>query len=309
MKLISIVTPCFNEAENIQEIYVRVKEVMGSLPAYTYEHVFIDNASTDSTVMILKGIAAKDKNIKIIVNSRNFGHIRSPYYGLLQTKGEAAIIIAADFQDPPELIREFVRKWEEGYKLVVGVKKESKESPLMYWVRECYYNLVKKLSELELIKNFTGFGLYDKAIIDIMRSMNDPYPYVRGIICEVGFERATVPYAQPARKRGFTKNNLYALYDLAMLGFVNHSKLPLRLSSFIGFGVSLLSVLFGLGYLIYKLVFWNTFQGGVAPLVIGMFFMGGIQLFFLGVIGEYVGSIYTQVLKRPLVIEKERINF
>ena len=193
--------------------------------------------------------------------------------------------------------------------MVVGVKKESKESPLMYWVRECYYNLVKKLSELELIKNFTGFGLYDKAIIDIMRSMNDPYPYVRGIICEVGFERATVPYAQPARKRGFTKNNLYALYDLAMLGFVNHSKLPLRLSSFIGFGVSLLSVLFGLGYLIYKLVFWNTFQGGVAPLVIGMFFMGGIQLFFLGVIGEYVGSIYTQVLKRPLVIEKERINF
>lgn len=309
MKLISIVTPCYNEEDNIREIYKQVKEAAGGLAGYAYEHIFIDNASKDNTVKILKTIAAGDKNVKIIVNSRNFGHIRSPYHGLLQARGDAAMIIAADFQDPPALIKEFVKKWEEGYKIVVGVKKQSRESSLMFAVRGFYYFLIEKLSEIELIKNYTGFGLYDRVVIDLMRSMNDPYPYVRGIICEVGFEKAYIEYIQPARKKGVTKNNFYALYDLAMLGFVSHSKVPLRLASFVGFGTALLSVFCGMVYLIYKLIFWNTFSGGVAPLVIGMFFMGGVQLFFLGVIGEYVGSIHTQVLKRPLVVEKERINF
>ena len=308
-KMISIVTACFNEEENIEEVYRQVKTVINSLDDYDYEHIFIDNASTDSTVSKLKRIAMVDKNVKIIVNTRNFGHIRSPFYALMEAKGDAVISIVADLQDPPEMIGEFLRKWEEGYKVVVGVKEKSEESFLFFSVRKFYYSLVNRLSDTELIKNFTGFGLYDRAVIDTLRRLGDPYPYFRGLIADLGYEFAKIEYKQPLRKRGFTKNNFYTLYDMAMLGITNHSKVPLRIATFAGFLVSMFSLLAGLFYLIFKLLFWESVMFGIAPLVIGLFFFSAVQLIFIGIIGEYIGSIHTQVLRRPLVIEKERINF
>ncbi|KFO68531.1 dolichol monophosphate mannose synthase [Smithella sp. SCADC] len=309
LKRISVVTGCFNEEENVKELYEQVKAVFQDLPQYEYEHIFIDNASKDETVAILREIANHDHRVKIIVNTRNFGHIRSPHHALMQAKGNAVISIVADLQDPPIMIKEFIRKWEEGYKIVIGVKTQSEESPIFYAIRKGYYNLVARLSEVELIKNFTGFGLYDQKVIETLRSIEDPYPYFRGLICDIGFERAVIEYKQPSRKRGFTKNNFYVLYDIAMLGITNHSKVPLRLATMTGFTVALFSLLVALGYFIYKLIFWNSFSVGIAPLVIGLFFFSSVQLFFIGIIGEYIGSIHTQVLKRPLVIEKERINF
>lgn len=309
MKHISIMTPCYNEEENVREVYRQVKDVFAGLSGYTYEHIFIDNASKDKTVLILKEIAKEDKNVKIIVNARNFGHIRSPFHALLLANGDAVISIVADLQDPPPMIVDFIKKWEEGYKIVVGVKKQSEESPIMFRIRKGYYKFIGKLSEIEMIKDFTGFGLYDKKVIEILREINDPYPYFRGLIAEIGFEAAKIEYTQPARKWGITKNNFYTLYDMAMLGLTNHSKVPLRLATMLGFAMSLLSLLVAFGYFIYKLVFWESFTLGVAPIVIGLFFFSSVQLFFLGIVGEYIGSIYTQVLKRPLVIEKERINF
>ncbi|NEU10293.1 glycosyltransferase family 2 protein [Flavihumibacter sp. R14] len=309
MKLISIVTPCYNEEENVANLYQQVREVLLKLPGYSYEHIFIDNASTDNTVEILKELAAEDRNVKIIVNARNFGHIRSPYYGLLQSKGDAVILIVADLQDPPSLIEKFIRSWENGYKIVIGVKNKSRENRVMFMIRKLFYNIITKISDTDLVKNFTGFGLYDKQFIDVLRELDEPYPYFRGLIAELGFNRLEIEYTQPKREKGNTKNNFYTLYDMAMLGFVNHSKLPLRLASFIGFSVSIFSILIAFAYFIYKLLDWYNFQLGIAPLVIGIFFFGGVQLFFLGVIGEYIGSIQTQVKKRPLVIEKLRINF
>ncbi|MDI6743222.1 MAG: glycosyltransferase family 2 protein [Smithella sp.] len=310
MKKISVVTACYNEEENIETIYRAVKKIFETdLKQYAYEHIFIDNASRDATVSILKKLAAVDKNVKIIVNSRNFGHIRSPYHAILQAKGDAVVSIVADLQDPPEMIVQFVRKWEEGYKIAVGVKKKTDESLLFFTIRKLYYKIVTRLADVELINNFTGFGLYDKTIIDIFRGMPDAYPYFRGLICDVGFEKAIIEYHQPARKRGITKNNFYTLFDLAMLGLTAHSKVPLRLAGMMGFGTAILSMLVAVGYLIYKLLYWQSFQVGQAPLVIGLFFFSSVQLIFIGIIGEYVGNIYTQVLKRPLVIEKERINF
>lgn len=309
MKLISIVTPCYNEEENMREVYSRVKEIFDGLGNYSYEHIFIDNASTDKTVSILKGIAKEDKNVKIIVNARNFGHIRSPYHALLQTKGDAVIIMASDLQDPPSMIKDFIKKWEEGFKIVIGVKSKSEENPIMFAIRKLYYNLIEKYADTEQIKNFAGFGLYDKEFVDILRNLDEPYPYFRGLITEMGFERAEIEFVQPKRKKGKTKNNFYTLYDMAMLGFVNHSKVPLRMATFIGFSVAIFSLLVALSYFIYKLIFWQNFQLGIAPMVIGIFFFAAVQLFFIGIIGEYIGAIYTQVKNRPLVIEKERINF
>ena len=309
LKRISVVTACFNEEENVKELYEQVKTVFVDLPQYEYEHIFIDNASKDRTVSILKEIAQKDRRVKIIVNTRNFGHIRSPFHALMQAKGDAAIFIVADLQDPPDIIKGFIKKWEEGYKIVIGVKTQSEESQIFFAIRKAYYNLVGRLSEIALIKNFTGFGLYDRQVIEILRSIEDPYPYFRGLICDIGFDRAVIEYVQPTRKRGFTKNNFYTLYDMAMLGITNHSKVPLRLATMTGFIVALMSLLTALVYFIYKLIFWDNFQVGMAPLVIGLFFFTSVQLFFIGVIGEYVGAIHTQVLKRPLVVEKERVNF
>ena len=309
MKKISIVTACFNEEENVEKVYGKVKEIFASLKDYEYEHIFIDNASKDGTVLILKAIASRDRNVKVIVNARNFGHIRSPFYGLLQATGDAVILLVADLQDPPSLIVDFIRKWEDGYMIVKGVKRSSEESSAMFAVRKLYYNIIQKISEIELTKNYTGFGLYDKQVIDILRKIDDPYPYFRGLISDIGFESAKIEYVQPSRKRGITKNNFYTLYDMAMLGITNHSKIPLRLATMLGFLLSFLSLLTAFVFFIAKLMFWSKFTLGIAPLVIGLFFFASVQLFFLGILGEYIGSIYTQVLKRPLVIEKERINF
>ncbi len=309
MKTISIVTPCYNEEENVRELYTQVKAVFAEMPDYVYEHIFIDNASKDNTVAILKDIAKNDPNAKIIVNSRNFGHIRSPYHALLQAEGDAAILLVADLQDPPGMIKDFVAKWEEGYKVVLGVKSQSHESPVMFAIRKMYYNFINRVSEIELTKNNTGFGLYDKQIIQILKEIGDPYPYFRGLISDIGFESYKIEYIQPIRKRGITKNNFYTLYDIAMLGITNHSKIPLRLAAMLGFLMSALSLLVALGYLLAKVFFWNYFSLGTAPLIIGLFLFSSVQLFFIGIIGEYIGSIHTQVLKRPLVVEKERINF
>lgn len=310
MPFISVVSGCWNEEENIRELYERVVRVFNNdLPGYTFEFILIDNASTDNTVAVLKQIAREDRRVKIIVNNRNFGHIRSGYHALLQARGEAVIALASDLQDPPEMIPQFVQKWEEGYKIVLAQKTNTKESPLFWMIRNAYYNLISRLSEIELVKNATGSGLYDRAVIEDIRSIADPYPYLRGLICELGYKRALVPFTQPARKRGFTKNNFYTLYDMAMLGVTNHSKVPLRLATFSGFCLGAVSFVIGLFYLVYKLLFWNEFQLGTAPVVVGIFFFGAVQLFFIGILGEYIGSIYTQVLRRPPVIEKERINF
>ncbi len=307
-KLISIVTPCYNEEENINELCQRISAIMSKLP-YHYEHIFIDNASSDNTVKKIKDIAAHDTRVKLIVNTRNFGHIRSPFYGILQSKGDACIAIASDLQDPPEMIVDFIGKWEEGYKTVLAVKPESEESSVIFYLRKSYYRFITKISEVPLIKNTTGAGLYDKVIIDILREMQDPYPYFRGLLSEIGFPIATVPFKQPRRKRGFTKNNFYTLYDLAMLGITNHSKLPLRLMAMGGFLLSLLSLVAAIGFFIAKIIFWNSYQLGAAPMLIGIFFLGAVQTFFIGVLGEYVASIHTQVRKMPLVIEAERVNF
>jgi glycosyltransferase involved in cell wall biosynthesis len=309
MKRISIVTPCFNEEENVATVYERVKAVFASRPEYTYEHIFIDNASTDETVTILKGLAAVDPGVKIIINARNFGHIRSPYHALLQATGDAVILLVSDLQDPPEMIADFLTKWEEGYPVVLGVKVEAEESALFYAVRSFYYKLVARLADVRLTENNTGFGLFDQKIIDILRKLDDPYPYFRGLIADIGFESFKIPYKQPTRKRGFTKNNFYTLYDIAMLGITNHSKVPLRLLTLGGFTMSAISILFAVGYLSAKLLFWDAFSIGMAPLLIGMFAFSSVQLFFMGILGEYIGFIHTYVLKRPLVIEKERINF
>ena len=309
MKRISIVTPCYNEEENVEEVYRQVKRVFEGLAEYSYEHIFIDNASKDKTAAILKRLASEDPNVKVIVNTRNFGHIRSPYHALLQAGGDAVILLVADLQDPPEMIVDFVRKWEEGYKVVLGVKTESEESPLMFLIRKTYYNWINRLSEIELTKNNTGFGLYDARVIEVLKEIDDPYPYFRGLISDIGFESYKITYRQPSRKRGITKNNFYTLYDIAMLGITNHSKVPLRLAAILGFAMSGVSLLIAVFYLIIKLAFWNSFSMGMAPVVIGLFFFSSVQLFFIGIIGEYIGAIHTQVIKRPLVIEKERLNF
>lgn len=309
MRTISVVTPTFNEETNVRELYQQTKQVFAGLPAYRYEHIFIDNASTDRTVAILKEIAATDPQVKIIVNARNFGHIRSPYYGLLQASGDAAILIVADLQDPPSLIPTFIERWEQGEKIVIAVKTASGESALLFAIRKLYYRLVSSLSETPLIRNFSGFGLYDRSVLDVLRTIQDPYPYFRGLVLEVGPKPSIVPFHQPQRKRGISKNNFYTLYDIAMLGITSHSKVPLRIATIMGFLLSALGMLTALGYLIAKLVFWNTFSAGIAPIVVGGFIFLSMQLFFIGLIGEYVAAIHTQTLRRPLVVEKERVNF
>ena len=309
MKKVSIVTPCYNEEANVGPLCARVKELFLKLGSYDYEHIFIDNASADGTQDALRRLAAADKKVKVILNTRNFGHIRSPYHAFSQISGDVFIPLAADFQDPPELIAEFLRKWEEGCQVVLAVKTNSGESWLMFAVRKLYYDLIGKLAEVNIVKNNTGFGLYDKRVMEELRKLDEPYPFFRGLVAELGLKTARVEYFQPGRKRGLTKNNFYVLYDMGMLGIINHSKVPLRLAVFAGFLLAGLNLAVALGYLAYKLLYWNSFSVGIAPVVIGLFFFSSVQLIFLGVIGEYIGAIYTQTLKRPLVIEKERINF
>jgi glycosyltransferase involved in cell wall biosynthesis len=310
MKKISIVSPCYNEEKNLQAVYSEVKAQFElNLKEYDYEHIFIDNCSTDSSPIILRELAANDKRVKVIFNSRNFGHIRSPVYGLYQATGDAVLLLVSDLQDPPTLIPEFVKRWEAGSEIVVGVKKESEESAVMFAIRGLYYNIINKISETKLVKNYTGFGLYDKKIIAILKSFDDPYPYLRGLIFKIGFKVDQIEYVQPKRKRGVTSNNFYTLYDMAMLGICTHSKVPLRVFTISGFTLATLSLLTSIIYLILKLIMWNSFQLGMAPLIIGVFFFASVQLFSIGIIGEYIGVLLTKIVKEPLAIERERINF
>jgi len=309
LKHVSVVTPCRNEEAHVREVYERVKAVFAGFPALTYEHIFIDNASRDRTVELLTAIAAEDRRVKVIVNARNFGHIRSPMHAMFQATGDAVALLFSDLQDPPELLADMIREWQKGTPVVIGIKTTSDTNSVMHWVRTRYYRLVNGLADIETHEHFTGFGLYDRRVIEILRGFEDPYPYFRGMIAEIGLPSAKLPYRQKARKHGMTKNNFYTLYDLAMLGITNHSKVPLRLITFVGFACALLSILSSFAYLVYKLLFWNTFSAGVAPLVIGFFFIASVQFVFIGILGEYVGAIHTQVLKRPLVIERMRINF
>jgi glycosyltransferase involved in cell wall biosynthesis len=289
MKTISVVSPCFNEEGNVEELYERVRAVMLRLGRYRYEHIFIDNASQDGTVDVLRRMAAADRNVKVIENTRNFGHIRSPIHGLHQATGEAVIILLSDLQDPPELLEEMILEWERGTPIVIAVKKTSDENPLLFWLRKKYYQMIRHMAEIETYDNFIGFGLYDRKVVEIVKGFDDPYPYFRGMIAEIGLPHKEIAYSQARRKRGRTKNNFYSHYDQVMLG--------------------LTSLLAGLYYLTYKLLYWHSFTLGIAPAMIGMFFFGSIQLFFIGMLGEYIGSIHTLVQKRPLALERERINF
>jgi polyisoprenyl-phosphate glycosyltransferase len=309
-KLITLMTPCYNEAANVRELHRRVRALAAELPGYRIEHLFVDNASTDGTVEELRALAAEDDTVKVILNARNFGADRSGMNGFLQAQGDAVGSLAADLQDPPELFVEMIRAWEQGAPIVAAIKNTSDENGLMYRVRTFYYRLVARLTNVQVLEHFTGFGLYDRSVVELIRNnFRDPYPYFRGMIAEVGLPVARVFYNQRRRERGITKNNFYALYDLAMLGITNLSKVPLRLVIFAGFISALLSFAAGMFYLVYKLLYWSNFSVGLAPVVLGLFFLGSVQLIALGIIGEYVGSIHTFVLNRPLVIEKERINF
>lgn len=309
MKQLTIVSGCYNEAANLPEFLRRVWAVTARFPHYEWNVLLIDNASTDDSEKILREAAASEPRLKVIFNARNFGHIRSPYHGILQAPGDAVIFLASDLQDPPESIEQFIPLWEKGARVVAAVKNESEESPLFFLVRKIYYRLVARLADVDLLLNFTGFGLYDRRTVEYLRASEDPYPYLRGQISEIGFPVARVPFVQPRRKRGFSKNNFYTLYDIAMLGFTNHTKVPLRLATIAGFTMALFCFGVSLGYLIYKLVNWDSFQLGLAPIVVGLFFIGSVQLFFIGVLGEYIGAIHTKVTKRPLVVERERLNF
>jgi len=309
-KLISLVTPCYNEEENITKVYEQVKTLIEEqLNDYAYEHIFIDNASTDQTVELLKDIAKKDKNVKIIVNSRNFGHIRSPVYAMMQAGGDIVISLVADLQDPPEMIVDFIRANEEGYNIVLAIKVNSQEKRLMYKARSLYYRLLNRITDTEIYENYTGFGLYDRKTIEALRRMPDAYPFFRGMISEIGYKVKKIPYNQPVRVKGVTKNNFYTLYDIGILGLINNSKVLLRLSIFIGFIVGFLSIIVGIFYFVRKLMYWESFSLGLAPMLIGGSLMFSVVLFFIGILGEYTGQIYTQTLNRPLVFEKERINF
>jgi len=307
--LISVLTPCFNEAENIEELCRRIRQTMESIEGVDYEHVLIDNSSTDDTVARLRAEITADPRIRLIVNARNFGQVRSPYYALLQCTGQAVVVLASDLQDPPELIPEFIAQWRSGKRVVLGVKASSEENRLWWFLRSAYYAFASRISSVPLIQHVTGFGLYDRQVVELIRETGDPYPYIRGLISDIGLEIGRVEYNQGLRRRGITKNNFYSLYDLAMLGITSHSKVPLRMATMAGFGLSALSLLVALGYLLAKLFFWNSFALGIAPVLISMFFFASVQLFFIGILGEYIGAIHTHVQKRPLVVEKERINF
>ena len=310
MKKISVMIPCYNEEENVEPISKAIIDVFKTqLSNYDYDILFIDNDSQDKTREILRRMCEEDKHIKAIFNAKNFGQFNSPYYGMLQTTGDCTISMVCDFQDPVEMIPKYVAEWEKGYKIVIGIKTSSKENKLLYWFRSMYYKFIKKFSEVDQIEHFTGSGLYDKEFINVLRDLKDPTPFLRGIVAELGYKRKEIEYEQPKRRAGKTSNNFLRLYDAAMLSITSYTKIGLRLCSFIGIIIGGISFIIGLVYLIMKLTHWNQFAVGMAPMLIGVFFLGAVQLFFIGLIGEYIMSINVRVMNRPLVIEEERINF
>jgi glycosyltransferase involved in cell wall biosynthesis len=308
MKKISIVSPTFNEEDNVEILHERISKVMASQP-YDYEILFIDNASTDETVSRLRKLAGADKRVKLILNARNFGHIRSPYYGLLQATGNAVILIASDLQDPPEMLDSLIESWDEGNKIILAVKSSTDESWIWRVVRRSYYKFVTKISNEPLVRNATGAGLFDESVIKELKKLNEPYPYFRGLVTELGFRVKTIEFHQPKRHSGKTKNNFFTLYDIALLGITTSGGAPMRLISLAGFGVAVLSLVIAISYLIAKLLFWNSFEFGFAPLILGVFFFGSFQIFLIGLLGEYLANIQRRIRNLPLVIEDERVNF
>lgn len=310
MKKISILIPCYNEEENVVPIANAISEEMGkNLPNYDYEIIFIDNDSKDNTRPLLREICARNPMVKAILNAKNFGQFNSPYYGMMQTTGDCTILMCCDFQDPIEMIPQIVEEWEKGAKIVSCIKTASKENSVMRFLRSCYYKMIKKMSSVDQIEHFTGFGLYDKSFIDVLRNLNDPTPFLRGIVAELGFKRVSIEYTQAKRRAGKTHNNFFTLFDAAMLSFTSYTKVGLHLVTFAGLVLSALSILAALVYLVLKLIYWDRFSAGFAPMIIGLFFLNAIELLFIGFVGEYVMSINTRVMNRPLVIEEERINF
>lgn len=309
MKKISVMVPTYNEEENVIPLSEAIIEQLEKLPQYDYELLFIDNDSKDTTREKLEMLCKGNPKIKAIFNAKNFGQFNSPFYGMLQTTGDCTITMCADFQDPVEMIPKFIHEWEQGYKIVSAIKTSSKENPVMRFLRTCYYKLIKKMSDVEQIEHFTGFGLYDKSFINVLRELDDPMPFLRGIVAELGFKRKDLPYEQQQRRAGKTSNNWYRLYDAAMLSFTSYTKIGMRIATIIGFIISFLSIAIGFVYLILKLVNWDSFAMGDAPMLIGIFVLGGIQIFFIGLLGEYVLNINSRMMKRPLVIEERRLNF
>lgn len=310
MKKVSILIPCYNEEENVVPMSEAVVSLFEKeLTQYDYELLFIDNDSRDNTRNLLREICAKNRHVKAIFNAKNFGQFNSPYYGILQTTGDCTISMVCDFQDPVELIPKYLEEWENGYKIVIGIKTSSKENPVIYHLRSAYYKIIKKFSDVEQIEHFTGSGLYDREFVEVLRNLKDPTPFLRGIVAELGYKRKEIPYEQPKRRAGKTHNNFYSLYDAAMLSFTSYTKIGLRLATFMGMGCGIVSAVIGIIYLILKLIFWNRFVAGMAPIMIGMFFLGSVQLFFLGFLGEYILSMNQRIMNRPLVIEEERIGF
>lgn len=309
MKKISVMVPTYNEEENVVPLSEAIIEQLEKLPQYDYELLFIDNDSKDTTREKLEMLCKGNPKIKAIFNAKNFGQFNSPFYGMLQTTGDCTISMCADFQDPVEMIPKFIHEWEQGYKIVSAIKTTSKENPIMRFLRTCYYKLIKKMSDVEQIEHFTGFGLYDKSFINVLRELDDPMPFLRGIVAELGYKRKDIPYEQQKRRAGKTSNNWYRLYDAAMLSFTSYTKIGMRIATIIGFIISFISVAIGFVYLILKLIYWDSFSMGNAPMLIGIFVLGGIQIFFIGLLGEYVLNINSRMMKRPLVIEERRLNF
>jgi glycosyltransferase involved in cell wall biosynthesis len=310
MKKISVVTICYNEEGNIRQFYEQIIDIFKEYEGrYTYELIIADNNSQDNTQKILRELAASDERLKVIFNSRNFGPNRSGNNAFMQARADAVVLMSSDLQDPPKLIHEFIAKWEQGYKVIMAVKTNSEEPPLLYYLRTTFYRLIERLSDIHLISHFNGFGMYDWQVVEIYQNLCDPYPYFRGLIADIGFEHAIVEFVQPARKHGKSKSSFMYLYEEAMLGIASYTRLPLRLATILGFITSAISFLIGMFYLVYKLIFWSSFSLGSAPVTIGLFFFASIQMVFLGLIGEYISLIYVQVLRRPLVYEKERLNF
>ena len=310
MKKISVLIPCFNEQENVVPMSNEIVKLFETqLTQYEYELIFIDNDSTDNTRPLLREICKKNHNIKAIFNTKNFGQFNSPYYGMQQTTGDCTITMVCDFQDPIELIPQYIKAWEEGYKIVIGIKTRSKENKIMYGLRTLYYKIIKKFSNVDQIEHFTGSGLYDKSFINVLKSLNDPTPFMRGIVAELGYKRKEISYEQPLRRAGKSKNNFLTLYDAAMLSVTSYTKAGLRLCTFLGMFCGMVSIIVAIIYLILKLMYWDRFSAGMAPVLIGMFILGSIQLFFIGFLGEYISSINQRLMNRPLVIEEERINF
>ncbi len=309
MKRISVLIPTYNEMDNVEPLSQAIIAEFQKLPQYDYEIVYIDNDSKDETRDRLRKMCAENKKIKAIFNAKNFGQNNSPYYGLTQTTGDCVILMCADFQDPVSMIPKFIEEWENGYKIVIAIKTSSRENKFVRFLRTCYYKLIKKFSDVEQIEHFTGFGLYDRSFVNVLKDLNDPTPFLRGIVAELGYRRKEIPYEQQRRKAGKSKNNFFSLYDVAMLSFTSYTKIGLRLATFVGLFIAFASFIIALVYFILKLCYWDTFSAGMAPMLIGIFFLGSVQLIFLGLIGEYILSMNKRIMNRPLVIEEERLNF